>query len=229
MQLGDIEIELIQKNIKNVHLSIMPPYGRVRIAAPLHLSEDTIRLYAISKLGWIKSQQKKIRGQARESKREFLNKETHYFQGRKYLLRIYHDNSQSRVVLRKSFIDLHVRPGTSREQCQIIMNAWYRNELKKIVPQIIQYWQPILGVKVNDYGIKKMRTKWGTCNIEEKRIWLNLELAKKPVECLEYIVVHEMIHLLERRHNERFLYYMNKYSPQWKGIRERLNSLPVGV
>jgi hypothetical protein len=122
-----------------------------------------------------------------------------------------------------------VRPGTSQEQCQVILDAWYRNELKKIVPQIIAYWQPKIGVQVKDWGIKKMRTKWGTCNIEERRLWLNLELAKKPLECLEYIVVHEMIHLLERRHNDKFLYYMNKYSPQWKAIKEKLNSLPVGV
>ncbi len=228
MNLGDIEIELIQKDIKNVHLSILPPHGLVRIAAPLHLSKETIRLYAISKLGWIKTQQKKIRGQARESKREFSNKETHYFQGRKYLLRVIYDEQPSKIVLRKSYIDLHVRPGTSIENCQIIMNAWYRNELKKIIPSMIAHWEKPLGVKVKDYGIKQMKTKWGTCNIEAKRIWINLELAKKPIECLEYIVMHEMIHLLERKHNDRFLYYMNKYSPQWRLLKEKLNGLPVG-
>jgi predicted metal-dependent hydrolase len=227
MFLGDIEIELTQKNIKNVHLSIMPPNGVVRISAPLYLSEETIRLYAISKLAWIKTQQKKIRSQARESKREFINKETHYFQGRKYLMRIFEEDKPAKVVLRKRYIDFHIRPNTNTEQSQILMNEWYRSELKLLIPDIIKKWEPLIGVKVNDWGVKQMKTKWGTCNIEAKRIWLNLELAKKPLECLEYIVVHEMIHLLERNHNDRFLFYMTKFLPQWKSLKEKLNRLPV--
>ncbi|SFD64991.1 hypothetical protein SAMN05518672_102790 [Chitinophaga sp. CF118] len=225
--LGDIEIELIQKNIKNVHLSILPPQGAVRISAPVHLSEETIRLYAISKLSWIKSQQRKIRSQVRESKRQFLNKETHYFQGRKYLLRIIKEDKPAKVVLHKNHIDLHIRPDTKIEQCQVIINEWYRTELKKLVPALIHKWEKIMGVEVMDWGIKQMKTKWGTCNIEARRIWLNLELAKKPLECLEYIIVHEMVHLLERNHNDRFLFYMDKFMPQWKTLRDKLNRLPV--
>lgn len=227
MKLGDIKIDLVQKNIRNVHLSVLPPHGDVRIAAPVHLSEETIRLYAISKLPWIKQQQKKIRNQERESKREFINKETHYFQGRKYLLRIFERNEPPMVDLNKKYLDLYVRPGTPTSKRQYILNNWYRNELKELISSNIEKWEKIIPVKVDDFGIKSMKTKWGTCNIEAKRIWLNLELAKKPLQCLEYIIVHEMVHLLERRHNDRFIWYLNKFMPKWKNYREELNRLPI--
>lgn len=227
MILGDIKIELIQKSIKNVHLSILPPHGNVRIAAPLHLREETIRLYAISKLSWIKKQQKKIRSQERESKREFINKETHYFQGRKYLLRVFEVDKAARVVFNKKHIDLYVRPNTTTQQRQIILNEYYRQELKELVADYIAKWEKKIPVKVRDFGIKRMKTKWGTCNIEARRIWINLELAKKPLQCLEYIVVHEMVHLLERKHNDRFMAYLNKYMPRWRSYKEELNRLPV--
>jgi len=227
MILGSIEIELIQKSIKNVHLSVLPPYGDVRIAAPLHLSEETIRLYAISKLSWIKKQQKKIRDQERESKREFINKETHYFQGRKYLLRIFEVDQPAKVILNKKHIDLYVRPNATTAQRQRILHQWYRNEMKELVLAYIKKWEKVIPVKVHDFGIKRMKTKWGTCNIEARRIWINLELAKKPLQCLEYIVVHEMVHLLERRHNDRFMGYLKKFMPQWREYREELNRLPV--
>ena len=227
MKLGDIKIELVQKSIKNVHLSVLPPHGDVRIAAPLHLSEETIRLYAISKLSWIRKQQKKIRSQERESRREFLNKETHYFQGRKYLLRIFEINEPPRVVLNKKYFDLYVRPGTSTIQRQRILNHWYRNEMKELIAVFIKKWEKVIPVKVHEFGIKLMKTKWGTCNIEARRIWLNLELAKKPLQCLEYIVVHEMVHLLERKHNDRFMGYLNKFMPQWRAYKDELNRLPI--
>lgn len=227
MILGDIKIELIQKGIKNVHLSILPPNGKVRIAAPAHLSEETIRLYAISKLSWIKKQQHKIRSQERESKREFINKETHYFQGRKYLLRVIEGDEPARVFLNKKFLELHVRPKTDTARRQALLNSWYRDQLKHLVAGYITKWEKIIPVKVRDFGIRRMKTRWGTCNIEAGRIWINLELAKKPLQCLEYIVVHEMIHLLERKHNERFLAYQTRYMPRWKSYREELNRLPV--
>ena len=228
MTLGEIKIELIQKSIRNVHLSVLPPHGRVRIAAPLHLSKETIRLYAISKLSWIKKQQKKIRGQARESKREFVNKETHYFQGRKYLLRIIEEDSPAKVVLHKRHMSLHVRSYMTTAQRQQVLDKWYRAQLKLQVHDLIEKWQKTIPVKVSSFGIKKMKTKWGTCNIEARRIWINLELAKKPLECLEYIVVHEMVHLLERRHSDRFWAYMKKYIPSLKQRAEELNKLPIG-
>lgn len=227
MVLGDIKIELVQKSIKNVHLSVLPPYGNVRISAPLHLSKETIRLYAISKLPWIKDQQKKIRGQERESKREFVNKETHYFQGRKYLLRVFERAEPPKVKLNNKYLDLYVRPDTPTITRQHILNQWYRNEIKNLISSYINKWEKVIPVKVQDFGIKQMRTKWGTCNIEAKRIWLNLELVKKPLQCLEYILVHEMVHLLERRHNDRFMAYLDKYLPQWKDRRDLLNRLPI--
>lgn len=227
MILGDIKIELIQKSIKNVHLSVLPPHGDVRIAAPLHLSEETIRLYAISKLPWIRNQQKKIRNQERESKRELINKETHYFQGRKYLLRIFEINEPPKVVLNKKYLDLYMRPGTKPVQRQHILDKWYRNEMKELIPAYIKKWEKVMPVKVYEFGIKSMKTKWGTCNIDARRIWLNLELAKKPLQCLEYIVVHEMVHLLERKHNDRFMGYLNKFMPQWKSYKDELNRLPI--
>jgi predicted metal-dependent hydrolase len=227
MILGDIKIELTQKSIKNVHLSVLPPHGDVRIAAPLHLSKETIRLYAISKLSWIKKQQKKIRSQERESKREFINKETHYFQGRKYLLRVFEVNEPARVILNKKYVDLYIRPKTSVAKRQAVLNAWYRNELKELVPAYVKKWEKTIPVRVRDFGIKRMKTKWGACNIEAGRIWINLELAKKPLQCLEYIVVHEMVHLLERKHNARFMAHLNKFMPRWKTYKDELNRLPV--
>ena len=227
MVLGEIKIELIQKKIKNLHLSVLPPHGNVRISAPLHLSRETIRLYAISKLSWIKEQQNKIRNQERESPREYVNKENHYFQGRKYLLRIFEENLPPRVLQNNKYLDLYIRPNTSAITRQHIVNQWYRNELKALIPAYIKKWQEIIPVIVQGFGIKQMKTNWGTCNIEAKRIWLNLELAKKPLQCLEYIVVHEMVHLLERRHNDRFMAYLNKYMPRWKAYREELNRLPI--
>jgi predicted metal-dependent hydrolase len=218
---------LIQKAIKNVHLSVLPPYGNVRIAAPTHLSHETIRLYAISKLSWIKKQQKKIRGQERESKRQFVNKETHYFQGRKYLLKVIVEDKSPRVELQKKFIELYIRPNTSTEHRQKILNEWYRMQLKQLIPDLIKKWEKVMHVRVRHFGVKAMKTKWGTCNIEARRIWLNLDLAKKPLHCLEYIVLHEMVHLIERKHNDRFMMYLKKLMPRWKIYKEELNRLPV--
>lgn len=226
--INDLSIDVVRKNIKNMHLSVYPPSGRVRIAAPLNIDDEAVRLFAISKLSWIKKNQRKFENQDRQSPRKFAERESHYFQGKRYLLRAIEHNAPSKVQLKtKTYIDLFVRPETSIEQRQIILNEWYRKELKKQIPLIIKKWEKIIQVVVNDWGVKQMKTKWGTCNIEEKRIWINLELAKKPSQCLEYIVVHEMIHLLERHHNDRFLYYMDKYMPQWKLYKEELNRMPV--
>lgn len=224
-----IKIDVVRKDIKNIHLAVYPPTGRVRIAAPLKTNEDTIRLYAISKLGWIKRNQRKYYSQERISPREYKQRESHYFQGRRYLLNIIETKAPPKVVLKnKTCIDLYVRPGTRVEKRHEIMNEWYRVQLKILSPDYIGKWEKILDVKVCDWLIKKMKTKWGSCSVERKRIWLNLELAKKPERCLEYIIAHEMIHLLERHHNERFLYYMDKYLPNWRKLKTELNKLPVG-
>lgn len=228
LTISDITIDVIRKDIKNIHLAVYPPTGRVRIAAPLKVTDDSIRLYAISKLSWIKRNQRKFDEQERIPLREYKERESHYFQGKRYLLNIIEHDAPPQVVLKsKKYIELHVRPSTTPEKCQEIMAEWYRNEIKKIIPALITKWEKILSVEVNDWQVKQMKTLWGSCNIEKKRILLNLELAKKPERCLEYIIVHEMIHLLERHHNDRFMYYMETHLPNWKQLKDELNKLPV--
>ncbi|HLP37044.1 SprT family zinc-dependent metalloprotease [Lacibacter sp.] len=228
IEISDFTIDVVRKSIKNMHLSVYPPTGRVRIAAPLAIDDEAVRLFAISKLSWIKKNQRKFEKQERQSPRSFAERESHYFEGRRYLLRVTEHEAPPKVIIKtKTHIDLFVRPNSSIEQRQIILNEWYRNQLKYHIPALIVKWERIIGVEVADWGVKQMKTKWGTCNIEQKRIWVNLELAKKPAYCLEYIVVHEMIHLLERHHNDRFLAYLDKFIPKWKFYKEELNRLPV--
>ena len=227
IQLGNINIEVTQKDIKNVHLSVYPPFGKVKIAAPLRMNLDTIRIYAISKLSWIRKQQTKINGQKREAPREYLTKESHYFLGKRYLLIVIEHNAAPVVKLKHNTIELYIRPETDIAKRKEILDEWYRANLKEMIPLLIAKWEKVMAVEVKDFGIKKMKTKWGTCNIDAQRIWLNLELAKKPSNCLEYIVIHEMTHLLERNHNTRFVALMNKFMPNWKDVKEELNRLPV--
>ncbi|MDO9288110.1 MAG: SprT family zinc-dependent metalloprotease [Thermodesulfovibrionales bacterium] len=227
LRLGNITVDVLQKDIRNIHLSVYPPTGRVRISAPTRFDLDTIRVFAISKLSWIKKQQTKLRNQEREAPREFLNRESHYFKGKRYLLKIIENDAVPRVELKHSKIKLYVRPQTSKEKMKYILDEWYRSQLKASLPTLIEKWAKKMDVRVNEFGIKKMRTKWGTCNREAKRIWLNLELAKKPGECLEYIVVHEMVHLLERHHNDRFISLINEFMPKWRFYKGELNRRPL--
>lgn len=228
IEIGNISVEIVKKDIKNLHLAVYPPHGRVRLAAPENVNDETIRLFTISKLPWIRKQQRRFADQDREPVRNYIQRESHYFLGKRYLLRIIETDKAARVTItNKAFIDLHVKPGTTKMQLQKLMNEWYRAELKKIIPGIIAKWEQRIGVQAEDWGVKQMKTKWGTCNIKGKRILLNLELAKKPVRCLEYIIVHELVHLLERVHNERFLAYMDKFMPRWKFYRNELNKSPV--
>ena len=225
---SNITVDVVRKDIKNMHLAVYPPTGRVRIAAPLRVNDDAIRLFAISKLGWIKRHQRKFENQERISPREYKERESHYFQGRRYLLRIKETDGVGYVDLKgKTYLDLYVRKNASFENKQRVINAWHRKELKTILPELIEHWEKKIGVEVNFWGVKQMKTKWGSCNIEKKRIWLNLELAKKPIHCIEYILVHEMIHLLERNHNDKFKNYMDNYLPNWKQIKDELNRIPV--
>jgi len=227
LQLGKINVDVLQKDIKNIHLSVYPPTGRVRISAPTRMDLDTIRVFAISKLSWIKKQQTKLRTQKREAPREYLNRESHYFNGKRYLLKVIEQDAVPRVELKHSKIELYIRPQTNKEKMKSILDEWYRIHLKASLPALIVKWEKKINVKVNEFGIKKMKTKWGTCNREAKRLWLNLELAKKPGECLEYIVVHEMVHLLERTHNDRFISLMNELMPKWRFYKEELNRRPL--
>jgi len=225
---SNLNVDVVRKDIKNMHLAVYPPSGRVRIAAPLSVNDEAVRLFAISKIAWIRKHQRNFVSQDRQSPREFKQRESHYFQGKRYLLRITEQDAPAKVLVKtKTYIDLFIRPESTTEQKQIIINEWYRSELKKLIPDIIEKWEQKIGIKVSEWQVKQMKTKWGTCNIEEKRIWINLELAKKPLHCLEYIVVHEMLHLIERHHNDRFLALMEKYLPQWKFFKEELNQLPV--
>ena len=225
---SNLSIDVVRKDIKNMHLAVYPPTGRVRIATPLNVNDEAVRLFAISKIAWIRKHQRYFKAQDRQSPREFIQRESHYFQGKRFLLRITEHEAPARVELKtKTYIDLFIRPTSTIEQKQIAINEWYRVELKKLIPDIIEKWEKKIGVSVAEWHVKQMKTKWGTCNIEKKRIWINLELAKKPIHCLEYIIVHEMIHFIERHHNDRFMALMDKYIPQWKFFKEELNRLPV--
>ncbi len=225
--IGDIPVDVVLKDIRNIHLSVHPPAGRVRLSAPVGMDINTLRLYAISRLGWIKKQQRKLCGQERETPREYLNRESHYLWGKRYLLKIIERNAPSAVDVQHSAIHLYIRPDASQEKKQFTLDEWYRKQLKVALPDLIALWEKRVGVRVNEFGIKKMKTKWGTCNPDARRIWVNLELAKKPKECLEYIVVHEMVHLLENHHNERFMALMDDILPKWRSLRDDLNRLPV--
>ena len=227
IRLGDIAVEVVLKDIKNVHLSVHPPTGKVRISAPSCMSLETIRVFAISKLSWIKQQQRKLREQERETPREYLDRESHYVWGRRYLLQVTETDEPPHVDIKHSKMLLRTRPEASEEKKQAIVEAWYREQLKQAVPPLIEKWEPIIGVKVKRFFVQRMKTKWGSCSPITGGIRLNTELAKKPRECLEYIVVHEMVHLLKPTHNTRFVALMDQFMPKWQFCREVLNRLPV--
>lgn len=225
--LGDIAVDVVQKDIKNIHLSVYPPTGRVHISAPLRMDIDTIRVFAITKLGWIKSQQHKLSEQEREAPREYLERESHYVWGRRYLLKIDEQDAPACVELKHTKMILRIRPSTSPEKKQEILEAWYRDQLKAALPSLLAKWEQLIGVKVERCFVQKMRTKWGSCSHHSKNIRLNTDLAKKPPECLEYIVVHELTHLLEPTHNSHFVALMDQFMPKWRFYKDQLNKLPV--
>lgn len=200
----------------------------MRIATPLRVNDEAVRLFAISKLGWIKKHQVKFDAQERQSAREYVSGESHYYRGERYLLNVIYQKGVPKVIVRnKKYIDLYVRPGSTLAQRRRVITEWYRQQLKAEIPALIAKWQKVIGVEIAECGIKQMKTRWGTCNVTARRIWLNLELAKKPEHCLEYVIVHELVHLLERRHNERFVALMSQFMPQWRTYREELNRFPV--
>ncbi|MDD1753961.1 MAG: M48 family metallopeptidase [Methanotrichaceae archaeon] len=221
-----INVEVVRKDIKNLHIGVYPPEGRVRVASPRLINDDAVRLAVISKLSWIKRQKAHFQKQPRQSKREYIHRESHYFFGRRYLLNIKEHDGSARVEIRANRLYLFVPYGTDASRRERVLLNWYRKELKARIPDLIEKWEGVLGVRVVDWGVKRMKTKWGSCSIEARRIWLNLELAKKPVQCLEYIVVHEMVHLIERRHNDRFKELMDEFMPSWRLIRDELNHTP---
>lgn len=227
LHLGGISVDVIFKDIKNVHLSVHPPTGRVRISAPERMNLGAVRLFAISKLDWIKRQQIRLRSQERESPREYIDRESHYLWGRRYLLQVLEIDAPAAVQLSPSKLLLRVRPGTNLEKRRAVLSYFYRDEIRVAVPPLVARWEPILGVSVEKYYVQQMKTKWGSCNAVARAIRLNTELAKKPKHCLEYVVVHEMVHFFERHHGDRFVSLMNRFMPQWRLHRDDLNGRPL--
>ena len=227
IKLGEIAVDVVLKDIKNVYLSVYPPTGRVRITAPEHMNLDTVRVFAVSKLAWIQKQQTKHREQEREPVREYLDRESHYVWGRRYLLRIEEVGGAPAVELKARKMILRTRPGASTEARETVVSKWYREQLRAAVPDLLTKWEPIIGVSVERFFVRKMKTKWGSCNPARRSIRLNTDLAKKPAYFLEYVLVHELTHLLEKTHNHRFTALMDQFIPQWRDYREMLNTSPL--
>ncbi len=225
---ADYKIDVVRKSIKNLHLSVYPPTGRIRIAVPKQMDDESIRLHVVSKLGWIKKHIARFEQVQRLSHREYITGESHYLEGKRYLLNVIPDSSINMIKLRGgAYIDLYEKPGIPIWHRPLMLQEWYRARLKARVEPLINKWQDIIGVQINEWAIKQMKTKWGTCNIIAKRIWINLELAKKPEDSLEYIIVHELLHLLEKHHNDNFKSLMDQYLPDWRVRKDRLNKLPL--
>jgi predicted metal-dependent hydrolase len=228
IEVNGLCVDVVRKDIKNLHLGVYPPDGRVRVAAPSAVSDEAVRQAVITRQGWIRRQQERFALQERQSQREMIDGESHYFAGQRYRLKVFEGSEPSTVILRnKRTMELHVPPGSSREKREEVLLRWYRQQLKRLIPEIISKWEPILGIEVTEWGVKRMKTKWGSCNPDKRRIWLNLELVKKDVKYLEYIVLHEMVHILERTHNDRFREYMDRFMPSWQMLREELNQSPL--
>ena len=220
----DIEVTVYKKNIKNFHLNVLPPCGRVRVSVPVGVSDNTVKLFVIKKYQWIKKHIESFKKQERQTKREYVSGESHYFKGRRYIMRVREAKRPRIKIKNKKYIYFYVPANYTIEQKEKYYEKWLRRELKKELYVLVPKWENIIGVKVNEVRIKKMKTKWGSCNPEAKRIWINLELIKKPQKYLEYVIVHELVHLLERKHNKRFKELMSKYMPDWEVIRKQLNA-----
>ena len=227
IHLGNIAADVVLKDIKNIHLSVHPPAGKVRIAAPARMDVDTIRLFAISKLGWIKQQQRKLREQERETPREFIGRESHFLWGKRYLLNLAEADAPPSIELKHNRMTLRMRPGCNEAKRQDFVEEWYRAQVRAATAELVAHWAPKIGVHVTRFFVQRMKTRWGSCNSLACTIRLNTDLAKKPRECLEYIVVHELIHVLEPTHNDRFQQLMSRFMPDWLHRRQVLNRLPV--
>jgi predicted metal-dependent hydrolase len=227
LKLGSLTVDVVKKDIKNVHLSVYPPEGKVRISAPLRMTSENIRLFAISKLQWIRLQQGKLVSQEREMPREYLQRESHYLWGKRYLLDIVEADSAPRIEIRHRQIVLQIRPSSSAERRRELLEQWYRSQLKAAVQPLIVKWERAMGVTVKQVFVRRMKTKWGSCSPSSASVRFNTDLAKKPPECLEYIVVHELAHLIEPTHNDRFTALLDRMMPNWRSYRQLLNQLPV--
>lgn len=226
--ISGIRVSVVRKRIKNLHLGVYPPDGRVRVAVPLAVSDAAVRVAVIGKLRWIRRQQAAFHGQERQSEREMVSGESHYYLGRRYRMTLTTADGPSSITIRsRNVLELRARSGITAEQREHVLARWYRERLRELAVPLVEKWQGELGVTVAAWGIKRMKTKWGSCNAKARRIWLNLELVKKPPECLEYLIVHELVHLLVRHHDEQFVALMDRHLPKWRAGRKTLNAAPL--
>jgi predicted metal-dependent hydrolase len=229
IELGDVHIVLTRKDVKHVHLTVHPPTGWVSLVAPRATRAEVARAFAITKLSWIRDQQKKLRSQARETPRQFVSRESHYLWGRRYLLAVVEVDEKPQITVSPRKLTLQVRPGSSVARRAEVMHEWHKAQLHAVLPGLIGKWERKLGVRVSGYFLQRMKTKWGSCNPHKQHIRLNTELVKKPKDLLEYVLVHEMAHLLEPSHSERFVAILDRHWPQWRESRAELNALPLGL
>lgn len=227
MQIGDLVVDIVRKDIKNLYIKIYPPHGEVHIVSPRKLDDATIKEFVIAKKNWIEKKQDKYKNQPAIYPKQYISGESYYYKGDRFLLNVIYHQGLPKVIIRDNYLDLYVRYGSITEQREQVLTSWYRQQLKAELPSLIAKWEKVIGVKTNDWGVKKMKTRWGTCNTRAKRIWLNLELIKKPHHCLEYVVVHELVHLLERGHGDRFQAYMIQFMPEWRIYQQELNKLTI--
>lgn len=226
--IAGLAVDVVRKEIKHLHVGVYPPAGRVRVAAPRHLDDEAVRLAVVSRLGWIRRKQKAFAEQDRQSQREIVTGESHYFQGRRYLLNVKECDGAPKIrLVGNTTLELRMPPGHDQAQRDAVLQRWYRRQLRALLPPLLAKWEPRIGKTVAEVRIKKMKTRWGSCNASARRIWLNLELIKKPAACLEYVLVHELVHLHERHHNDRFLEWMDRLLPQWRVHRDELNRAPL--
>jgi hypothetical protein len=229
IQVGEFSVTLTRKEIKNVHLSVHPPDGRITLVAPMPTRLDVAHAYAISKLGWIRKQQMSLANQARETPRRFIERESHYLWGRRYLMTVLYLDSKPGVKLDHKRITLNVRTGSTHTKRAEVIHEWHKSLLHEVVPPLIEKWEAKLRVRVTGYFLQRMKTKWGSCNHQAGHIRLNTELVKKPKDLLEYVIVHEMVHLLEPMHSERFIAILDNHYPTWREARLELNELPLSA
>lgn len=226
LTIGSVEVEVKFKPIKNLHLSVHPPYGKVTVSSPEFFDLEKVRVYLITKLGWIKREQKKIATQEREGEKFMITRESHQFLGKRYLLDV-KDSNTNKIILKHSSIELYAKESASVEAKKKVLYDWYRKELRAQIKTLIPKYAVIMNLSIPEFGIRIMKTKWGSCTTESQKLWFNIELAKKPIECIEYIVVHEMVHLIERNHNKNFVILMDRYLPNWRTQKNILNELPI--
>lgn len=221
-------VEVVRKSIKHLHLAVYPPKGRIRVSAPLRVDDDTVRLAVAARFGWIRRQRAGLTDQVRQSAREVVSGESHYVGGRRYRLQVIDSRGPAALALRSGRrLEMRTRTGTDERSRQQLLDRWYRTRLRMEAEALLAHWSAVLGVKPSAWGIRRMKTRWGTCNTDARSLWINLELAKKPSESLEYIVVHELAHLIERRHNARFSRLMDSFLPDWRIRRDVLNRSPL--